>query len=246
MTPSPHALMRDWPPEGVAFPVADIDIRVAAGELAELAAFRTEIDANWKAETDANPHLFNGRLVALYDVALDHAGVHAAGRMVPYAYHLWWRRQSLPPPTFHCFAMPVIVSADGAIIAIRMSQTTANAGKVYCASGSLEEDDIVDGRIDIDANMTREVAEETGIDLTGLKAGADYYCAHHRHCVMFYRFFYSERDAATLMQAVREHMKTDTEGEIDAVLAITAGNRGAFNYAFSMPPVLDLHFSNDS
>ena len=232
----------NWPAEGRAFPVRSIDIRVEAGDPAGISRFDRQVRENWEREVSANPHLFNGRLITLNEVRLEDGGVTATGQVVPYAYHLWWRRQEPRPPTFHSFAMPVIISADGAIIAIRMSATTANAGKVYCASGSLEPADIVDGRVDIDANMAREAAEETGLRLDELETQPGYYCAHFRQAVMFYRFFHAALDADDLMANVREHMRHDDEQEIDAVLAITRDNRDAFDYAYSMLPVLELFF----
>lgn len=235
-------ISEDWPAEGRAFPVRSIDIRVEEGDRAGISRFDNEVRENWEREIAANPHLFNGRLITLNDVHLEDGGVIAIGQIVPYAYHLWWRRQAPRPPTCHSFAMPVIISADGAVIAIRMSPTTANAGKVYCASGSLETADIVDGRVDIDTNMAREAAEETGIRLEELDAQPRYYCAHFRQAVMFYRFFHAALDAGDLMANVREHMRHDDEQEIDAVLAITRENRGEFDYAYSMLPVLELFF----
>ncbi|WP_180901704.1 NUDIX hydrolase [Martelella soudanensis] len=234
----------DWPVEGCAFPVRAVDIRVEDGDKAGISRFDRQVRENWEREIAANPHLFNGRLITLNDVRLEEGRVIATGQIVPYAYHLWWRRQAPRPPTFHSFAMPVIVSADGAIIAIRMSRITANAGKVYCASGSLEIADIVDGRVDIDANMAREADEETGIRLGELEAEPRCYCAHFRQAVMFYRFFRAALDADHLIANVQEHMRHDDEQEIDAVLAITRENRGEFDYAYSMPPVLDLFFAD--
>ncbi len=233
---------QDWPPENRAFPIREIDIRVTEEDPVGLQRFDAEVAANWEREKAANPHLFNGRLVALNDATLCDGAVRATGQLVPYAYHLWWRRQTEKPPTFHSFGMPVIRSADGAVIAIRMSPITANAGKVYCASGSLEQDDIVDGRIDLDANMAREVAEETGLDLAEMESEPDYFCAWCGQIVMFYRFFRSPLGTAHLLEKVRDHMRGDSEGEIDAVLAITSDNRDDFDYAHSMPPVLDLVF----
>lgn len=232
----------DWPPEGRLFPVASVDIKVEDGDKAQILRFEEAVRENWEREVAANPYLFNGRLITLNAVGLDDGAIEATGQIVPYAYHLWWRRQAPRPPTFHSFAMPVIVSADGAIIAIRMSRTTANAGKVYCASGSLEVADIVDGHVDIDANMAREAAEETGLDLSAMRAEPQYHGAHFQQAVMFYRFFHATLDADRLIAKVQEHMRHDAEQEIDAVIAITRDNRDNFEYAYSMFPVLDYYF----
>jgi hypothetical protein len=60
--------------------------------------------------------------------------------------------------------LPVIVSSDGAVIAIRMGQHTANPGRVYCRGGLAgSRTTWRDGYCDIDGNMAREVLEETGL-----------------------------------------------------------------------------------
>lgn len=62
----------------------------------------------------------------------------------------------------HLFAYPVLETSDGALVAIRMGAHTANPGQVYFAAGSLEPEDVVDGRCDIEANMRREVRRRPG------------------------------------------------------------------------------------
>ena len=74
----------------------------------------------------------------------------------------------------HVFAMALPVGSDGGVLAGRMAAHTANAGCVYCASGAFDRDDIIDGRFDADANMAREVAEETGLDLRDAEAATGY------------------------------------------------------------------------
>jgi len=66
--------------------------------------------------------------------------------------------------------------ADGAIIAVRMSEHTANPGQVYCAAGSLDEGDVVEGRCDLLGNMLREVREETGLELSADDADGRLFC----------------------------------------------------------------------
>ncbi|WP_176085792.1 NUDIX hydrolase [Martelella sp. HB161492] len=232
----------DWPEEGVAFALSGLEIVVDPGESPVLAANRAAVDANWQQETAANPHLFNGSLLTLHAASLEAGQIVARAYVIPYAYHLWWRRQQPRPASFHSFAMAMMISADGDIIAIRMSQTTANPGKVYCASGSLEPDDIIAGRVDIEANMRREVSEETGLDLADFETGNTLFCAREDSCLMFYRFFRTSLSTAAVMAKIRAHMQVDKEKEIDDVIAINRDNRFSFNYSHSMPPALALYF----
>ena len=65
----------------------------------------------------------------------------------------------------------MLVTKDNALIAIRMAAHTVNAGRVYFAAGSFEPEDFPDGRVDAHGNMVREVTEETGLDISGVRRG---------------------------------------------------------------------------
>ncbi|TPW33145.1 NUDIX hydrolase [Martelella alba] len=232
----------DWPDEGVAFALSGLEITVDPGENPLKIKNSAAIEANWEREKAENPHLFNGSLLNLHAATLEAGRIAARAYVIPYAYHLWWRRQTPRPASLHTFAMAMMISGEGDVIAIRMSQTTANPGKVYCASGSLEPEDIIDGKVDIEANMRREVGEETGLDLADFEAGDTLYCARDNACLMFYRFFRSPLSTEAIIAKIHAHMQVDEEKEIDGVIAINRDNRFSFNYAHSMPPALALYF----
>ena len=127
-----------------------------------------EIDAHWAEALRRKPSLFNGR------VLLQHRGeVEASGgrNLFRGAYldtdfkaFLAWRDFGFPSAGVrNGFGMAALSSSDGAFILGEMASHTANAGRIYFASGTPDLDDIRDGRVDIEGSVRRELAEETGI-----------------------------------------------------------------------------------
>lgn len=232
-----------FPEEETILPVSSIDVRVLPGPHPLYVANEAEIAANWEREVAANPALFNGKLVFLSALSLDGDRVSARGHLVPYSTHLWWRRQKGRTGGYHCFCWAVPISSDGAVIAIRMGPQTANPGLVYCAAGSLEEDDIVGDAVDLHANMEREVREETGLDLAGAVAEPDrFYSIFREETLMSFRFYRFRQTAEEMLATVREHMRHDPEQEIDDVVAIRDSRADAYRYSRFMPPLLRLVF----
>jgi len=175
---------------------------------------------NWAAEIAANPALFDGRMVFQHRLALRDGIVCGEGYVVPYSTFLWWRRQLLGEGGFHVFGFPVIASADGALIAVKMAAHTANPGQVYCAAGSLDTDDIVDGYCDLAGNMRREVREETGLDLDEATTDGRLFAGYANRRLTIVRLFRFDVSAETRLARIAAHMEVDEEKEIAEAIAI--------------------------
>jgi 8-oxo-dGTP pyrophosphatase MutT (NUDIX family) len=232
-----------WPAQGKVFPVSSLELLVDAAPHPFHLAERERIAANWHAETAANPALFDGEMILQRDIHIEAGRIRGVGHLVPYSAFLWWRKQRLPRPGFHLFGFAVPVSSDGAIIAVRMSAHTANPGKVYCAAGSLDASDIVSGRCDLDANMARELREETGLDLSAARAEEDLFAFHLGQKITVFRFFHFAETADRLIARIGEHMIEDEEQEIDAAFAIGSADPASHDYSPAMLPILDHFFS---
>ncbi|HWU62793.1 MAG TPA: NUDIX hydrolase [Ensifer sp.] len=236
-----------WPEEGTLFDLSGYDISVAPGPHPLYEQKRADIEANWVAEYEANPALFNGEMLIHRDIRLDATGrLFATGHLTPYATMLWWRKQPDRPIVEHLFPIAVPITSDGAILAIEMAANTANAGRIYCAAGSLDAHDIVDGKVDLDANMMREVAEETGIDLSTATPIGGYLGVRVFRAVTVFRTFLLPYDAREACERVRHHMETDHEQEIAGPVIIRDKGREGRNYPAFMPPIIDRIFSSDS
>lgn len=245
MKTSEHGFI--WPEDGTLFNLSGYDVSVANGPHPLYLQRQAEIETNWVAEHAANPALFNGEMLIHRDIRIDAEGrLVATGHLTPYSTLLWWRKQPDRPIAEHLFPIAVPITRDGAILAIEMSAKTANPGRIYCAAGSLDAHDIVNGKVDLDANMLREVTEETGIDLSTATPVGGYLGVRAARAVTLYRIFLLPHDAEEACALVRRHMETDHEQEIAGPVIIRDKSREGRNYPAFMPPIIDRIFSSDS
>lgn len=232
-----------FPPEAHLFPVEGVRLRVLDGAHPFHLENRAAAEANWQAEIAANPALYDGRMVFQHRLSLSEGVVEGEGYVVPYSTFLLWRRQPLGQGGFHVFAFPVIASADGALIAVRMGAHTANAGLVYCAAGSLDPHDIVDGQCDIAGNMVREVREETGLDLGEAATDGRFFASYARRRLTIARLYRFDLPAGAILDRIAAHMEVDEEKEIAGAVAIRSPDPAAHPYNPAMLPVLDWFFA---
>lgn len=231
-----------WPAAGTLFPISSVSVRVLCDEHPYHVAERDAAAENWRGEVARNPALFDGKMVFQKSAVFDRGTIRAEGHIVPYSTFLWWRKQTDCAGGIHLFAFPVLVSSDGALIAIRMSGTTANAGQVYFAAGSLDESDIVDGFCDVDGNMRREVLEETGFDLDhAATADPQLYASHQNRRVTLYRLFRFSMTAAEMAASIRS--RADRDEEVEDAVIIRSADPELHRYAPAMLPLLTWFFS---
>ena len=233
---------RGWPPENTVFEVRSVELRVEPGEHPFHVAERSAAQANWALEKQANPALFNGAMLFQEKLRISDGILRAVGHIVPYSTFLWWRKQPGGAGGYHVYALPVPVSSDGAIIAIRMAPHTANPGQVYCPAGSFDTSDVVDGACDVLANMVREVREETGLDLESAVADTHVHALHRERRVALFRCFRFSMTADEMLERIAAHMAVDEEKEIDAAVAIRSSDPLAHPYNPVMLPLLAWFF----
>lgn len=235
-----------WPPEGEVFAVKGIDLRVLDGEHPFHRTNAAAAASNWLRESSENPALFDGEVILQERLSIKDGMIAGEGFLTPFSTFLWWRKQPPRPCGYQIFGLPVPVSCDGAIIAIRMAAHTANAGQVYCPAGSLDRDDIVDGRCDIFGNMAREASEETGLDLGDAQAEAQAYAFHVGQRVAVFQVFRFALTADAMLERIARHMLREEEPEIDGAVAIRSADPSAHRYNVAMPPMLDWFFDQST
>lgn len=231
-----------FPPEGRIFPVDSFDLPVVDGDHPWVAAHRDEIAGNWRQEVARNPALYDGRMVFQHQLSFADGHVRGKAHLVPFSAFLYWRKEARGPGGFHLFGLPLVISADGALIAIRMAETTANPGRVYCAAGSMDAHDIIDGRCDLDLNMRREVREETDLDLAEAVIDRQYFATHSLNTVTVFRIFRFSLTADAILEKVAAHIAADPVPEITNAVAIRNADPAAHDYAFFMLPILTWLF----
>jgi 8-oxo-dGTP pyrophosphatase MutT (NUDIX family) len=240
---SKHLTDLGFPSEGEIFPVSSVRLRVLEGEHPWIVENEAGIAETWAQEFAANPRLFNGRMV--FQRKLSFVGGHIEGEahMAPFAGFLHWRRLGRVAGGHHLFAMPMILSADDALIAIRMADTTANPGRVYSPAGSLDVSDVVDGLCDLDGNMRRETQEETGLVLDDMQADPVCRAVQIANSVAVFRVFRTRLTETDIRERVMRHIADDPEPEISDLLGIRSADPAAHDYAPVMVPALDWIFN---
>lgn len=229
------------PDDGSIIELKGYALHVADGPHPLNLTHQAEIDSNWALEKAANPSLFNGPIVLQRRIAVRDDVVICRGHVSDFATFLWWRKQPGLPGAIHLFGYPVIASSDGDLIAVRMAGHTANPGQVYFAAGSLDPSDVIDGQCDLDANMAREVYEETGLNLAEAETSGQLFCSYRPNKLTLFRLYRFRQRTAALLAAIREHIGTGHD-EIDGAVAIQHSAPDAHRYNPAMIPILRWYF----
>ena len=210
-------------PRGAVLPVGEIDVRLIDAPHPYESANAGEISDNSRCEHTANPALFNGTMVLLS--ALELSGTRLVGLCHPvrYATMLYWRRNKGPNGVEHSFAFPALVSRDNALVAIRMGRHTANPGRIYFAAGSFEPGDFTDGQVDLHGNMSREVMEETGLDIHSARRDPHHYIYSEDHATEIFRRYWLDGDADDLARRIERFVASEAEPEIEGPVVIRKG-----------------------
>lgn len=231
-------------PRNTILPVDAVDVRLDPGPHPFESANRAAIEENWRRETDANPALFNGEVVLLSRLA--YSGGNLAGRChaIRYATFLHWRRHRETAPAEHAFAHAMLVSRDGALVAVRMGGHTANAGRVYFAAGSFEPVDFPDGRVDLHGNMVREVGEETGLSIDDAPREDRFHFISIPNGTVIFKRYFVDVAADDIAEAIRAFVAGEADPEIDGPVVIRSGDNLPAMLAPQMLPLIGWHFAN--
>lgn len=203
-----------------------------------------EIDANWLVEKRARPAIHDGRVALFSRLSWDGAGLAGTCHIVRFATFLYWRGGGRREMARHLYAHAVLAAADGPLVAVRMGGHTVNAGRVYFAAGSLEPDDFRGGAADLDANMRREVMEETGLDLADMEREPGLSALALDTGTVVLRRYVSPLPATEIAERVAAHVAAEAEPEIAGAVVIDRPCPDLANLAPQMPAIIDWHFSN--
>lgn len=228
--------------EGAIRPLAGVQLALDPGAHPFHSAHHAAARANWAIELARQPRLFDGTVALASHMEIADDVLAGRCHFIPFSTFLYWRTIRPVPDAIHVFAMPLPISADGALIAVRMAATTANPGRIYCPSGSFDADDLVDGHFDPAVNMIREVREETGLDLAAAEAAPQYHALAIGGVVVVLRVFRLAETADRLMAQIARHVAAEAEPEIDEAVAVRSPSDVTADFAFHMPPVVAWFF----
>lgn len=201
-------------PRNVMLHIDQIDVRLDHHQHPFERQYAAEIAENWQAEVATNPALFNGRVLLHTSLGLVGKRLVGACNEVDYSTLMYWRRNRSSMAAEHAFANSVLISKDNALIVIRMGKHTASPNLVTFAAGSFEAEDLVDGRVDVDANMIREVREETGILLSSSQRESGYLLFSNNGATAIMRRYWLDDTAENVAQMIDAFVATEKDPEI--------------------------------
>ena len=202
--------------------VRTIDCRVAPYDWDFPRDHAARIDAHWAKLLSAKPALFDGRVLVSSELAVDGDRIGGTCFETNYKAFLCWRDFGFPgAPVINAFAMPALRSIDGAYMLGQMSATTANGGRLYFPAGTPEPADAdADGRVDFDANILRELEEETGLTPGEVTLAPTWTAVFAGPLVAFMKVAQSRLDAVKLQARVVAFNAEQAEPELDRLVPV--------------------------
>lgn len=228
------------------FPVERLDLAFTPKPWAFAVERRAEIDAYFAALQRQKPKIWNGRVLLLHQQTLRDGIFEGDYLETDYASFTAWRAWGRPHAGVHdCFGAGAIVSADGAVLLGVMSAHTANAGSIYFPCGTPDPRDIVDGKVDLDSSVQRELKEETGLAGQDFAARPGWTTVVDGALIAQITLLRSDEQAEALRARMLHHLARERQPELADIRIV----RGPGDFDPAMPrfvtAFLTTHFGAD-
>jgi 8-oxo-dGTP pyrophosphatase MutT (NUDIX family) len=179
---------------------------------------RAEIDARFSALQLAKPALFNGHVLLMHRFAIDAGVLRGVFLETDYASFVEWQRRGRPDAgIFDCFAASAIRSADGAFMLGVMGDHTFNAGHIYFPCGTPDPSDVINGEVDFDFSVRRELQEETGLDAASLTAEPGWTVVTEGALIAAIKVMRSSLNADVLRESILDNLAREREPELSDI-----------------------------
>lgn len=175
------------------------------------------IAAHWAGEIAAKPKLFDGRVLIARDAKIEADRLVARHAEIGFSAFHWWRLRSDARGLANVFGAAAVVAADGGVLLGRMAAHTAAAGMAYFPCGTPDLSDVVDGRVDLERSIARELREETGLEAPEARPTAEVFAVFAPKVVAYVRRYESDLSSAELGRQIAAHLAADPEPELESV-----------------------------
>ena len=209
-----------------------VELAVEPKTWAFAVARRAEIDEFFATLKRDKPSIWNGRVLLLYRQVVS-GGIFRGGYLeTDYASFAAWRHWGRPAAGVHdCFGAAAIASADGAFLLGRMGNHTFHAGQVYFPCGTPDPDDIVDGKVDLEWSVRRELKEETGLDADEFTVEPGWTTVVDGALIAQIKVLRSHRNADTLRARILDRLASERQPELSDIHIV----RGPADFTADMP-----------
>jgi 8-oxo-dGTP pyrophosphatase MutT (NUDIX family) len=158
--------------------------------------------------------VWNGRVLLLNGYAIEGRTLRGCCFETDFASFCSWRDWGFPDSgVYNVFAPAALRSADGAFLVGEMASSTANAGLVTFPCGTPEPADLDAGRLDLAANLGRELLEETGIGIGELRAEPGWTMVRDRCYLAFLKVLAAAENADALRARIMRHLDREQRPE---------------------------------
>ena len=220
--------------------VTTIDIRIAAYNWDFIDEQKARIDTHWDGMRATKPTLFDGRVLVSHRMDVAEDRIDGLCFETRYRNFISWRDFGYPgAPVMNAFAMPALLSADGAFMLGEMSATTANGGRLYFPAGTPEPADADrEGRVDFEANILRELEEETGLTSEDVRLDVRWTAVFDGPLVAFMKMARSPLGARELQARLAAFNATHKAPELTRLVPV----RGPADYDHARMPRFMLRY----
>jgi 8-oxo-dGTP pyrophosphatase MutT (NUDIX family) len=196
-------------------PVDRLDLAFAPWCWAFAKARRAEIEAHFAERRRRTPEIWNGRVLMMSRCELKGRTLSGSFFETSFAEFIAWRDWGAPDASVvNCFAMGALRAADGAYLLGVMAPHTSAAGRIYFPAGTPDLDDVSDGRVDLDANVMREVAEETGLGPADFVAAPGWHAVRSGSRISLMKVMQAKEPADTLRARILGYLAAEAQPEL--------------------------------
>jgi 8-oxo-dGTP pyrophosphatase MutT (NUDIX family) len=151
----------------------------------------------------------------LYQQRLEQGVFHGAFLDTDYVSFAAWIGWGWPKASVHdCFGAGAILGSDGGFLLGLMSEPTLNAGQIYFPCGTPDPNDIVDGKVDLDFSVRRELEEEIGLSVADFEIEPGWTTVVDGSLIAHIRVFRARETAEDLRQRILAHLAREQRPEL--------------------------------
>jgi 8-oxo-dGTP pyrophosphatase MutT (NUDIX family) len=182
---------------------------------------RAEIDACFAQLQRAQPALWNGRVLMMYEHTLTANELRGSFLETDFASLLAWRAFDFPDRAIKvCFPMSALHCSDGAFLLGLMAPHTANAGQLYFPTGTPDPDDVRGDTVDFDGSLLRELAEETGLTADDVAVAPGWHAMLAGPRLPLIKLLQAAEPAATLRARILAFLAREREPELCDIVIV--------------------------